>query len=131
VLLAVAPVGRASTIGGITIVSGCFVSNASSVATASADIKVICAWGIAFRSELGAADISLATGISESETGRSSEVLAVRAADSGVFRDSARTIDVEVGSRMPKEMSSEFQSSFIRDLQERSRTTKDKMVRDF
>jgi hypothetical protein len=34
--------------------------------------------------------------------------------DSGVFGDWAKTIDVEVGSRMPKEISSEFQKSFMR-----------------
>jgi hypothetical protein len=54
------------------------------------------------------------TGTAEAETCGNSEVLAVRVVDSEVFRESAKTTDVEAGSRMPKEISSEFQRSFMR-----------------
>jgi hypothetical protein len=49
----------------------------------------------------------------EPEIGKTSEVLAAEAADSEGFEDSAKTIDVEVGSRRPREISSEFQRSFM------------------
>jgi hypothetical protein len=69
--------------------------------------------GITLTVEPGVAEVPSATGTAKSETGTISEVLEVRAGDSEVFGDSAKTIDVEVGSRIPKEISSEFQTSFI------------------
>ena len=47
-------------------------------------------------------------------SGYSVAVLAMAEADSEGFRDSANTTDVEVGSKIPKEISSEFQRSFMR-----------------
>ena len=41
-------------------------------------------------------------------------VLTMAEADSEGFKDSANTTDVEVGSKIPKEISSEFQRSFMR-----------------
>ena len=41
-------------------------------------------------------------------------VLAMTETESEDFRDSAKTTDVEVGSKIPKEISSEFQRSFMR-----------------
>jgi hypothetical protein len=70
--------------------------------------------GVALTSKLAIAGIPSPTVTAESEMGTSSEVLVVRTADSDVFRDSAKTMDVEVGNRMPKEMSREFQRSFMR-----------------
>jgi hypothetical protein len=69
--------------------------------------------GVALTSTLGIADIPSPTVTAESEMGTSSEVLVVTTADSDVFRDSAKTMDVEVGNRMPKEISREFQRSFM------------------
>jgi hypothetical protein len=69
--------------------------------------------GITLTAEPDIAEVPSATGTAKSETGTISEVLEVKAGDSEVFGDSAKTIDVEVGSRIPKEISSEFQRSFI------------------
>ncbi len=63
--------------------------------------------------ELDAGDVPSAMGTAEAETCGSSEVLVVRGSDSEVFRDCAKTLDVEVGNRMPKEISSEFHRSFM------------------
>jgi hypothetical protein len=40
-------------------------------------------------------------------------VLADRGVDSAVFREEAKTSDVELGSRIPNEISSECQRSFM------------------
>jgi hypothetical protein len=110
-LSAVVPNKGVCVTSGIRIVSRRKAGGTSLVARVSVDTSFIS--GITLASEPSAGNVPLATGTAESETCTSSEVLAATV-DSEGFRDSAKTMDVEVGSRMPKEISSEFQRSFMR-----------------
>ena len=78
--------------------------------TCSSEMSVVS--GVALISTSGVSGVSSATVTTELDSGRISAVVAVLEVDSTVFRDSAKT--VAFGSRMPREISSEFQRSFMR-----------------
>ena len=65
---------------------------------------------------MGEADVSSAIGTSVVNKDTSSAVRSFSVIWSTVLVCSARTIEVEVGSRTPREISREFQKSFIRRL---------------
>ena len=65
---------------------------------------------------MGEADVSSAIRTSALDKDMSSAVRSFSVIWSTVLVCSAKTIEVEVGSRMPREISREFQKSFIRGI---------------